>query len=580
MRTVPSDLRTLLDDAQLGTFVIPRFQRDFVWQIAQVKLLVDSVARNFPIGSLLLLEEPNPRSPFLSSRAVDAALRTQEFEDDGSESGHESQRVVSEGQAKRFYVLDGQQRLTSLVRVFLQASPRVNFYFDLQKLYELDKDQTDWVITRRKAQSMPRRYLRPEVVRDAETCQVLVEEYFEKDSEALRGDRASQRKASARVNRIFETMRNYQVPIVIIDRSESHEAICRIFETINSTGTRLTTFDLAVARFFPLPDLHELLTAARLRHPTLERYEVEGERILQVVAGSMHTAKGNYPEVTRSAVLSLPREEIIARWDESAASLSRAYDWIEEHGAVPGLVANENLVVPLALFLGIATDAWKRDHPGCMATLERWYFANCLQQGARQASNYRSSQNISQLCNWVQLGTTLEVPAVSLNLDGLLKLRKADNRYGAVHALMRWRCKTDLWTDDVIDTKDVEDHHIFPAAMCRRDGLNKRLLDSIANRLLVATKTNRSLGDQPPRDYMGKLFGAARTAGTLVQKKRILRDTCIPPEDTTEAFAAQFAPAKFEDFVQKRGELILQMVADVLGDAFQSKVIDEQDDED
>lgn len=578
MRTVTYDLRTLLDEAQRGTFVIPRFQREFVWRTAQVKLLVDSVSRNFPIGSLLLLEETNPQAPFLQSRPIAAELEDNDAPY-GNERG-ESDRVAEAGmQSKRFYVLDGQQRLTSLVRVFLQASPKVTYYFDLQKLFKLDSAQGDWVVTRRKSQPMSRRFLRPEVVRDAEKCQILVEEYFENDEIELKGDRVSQRKASARVNRIFETMRNYQAPIVIIDRNEPLESICRIFETINSTGTRLTTFDLAVARFFPEPDLHLKLNESRERREILARYNAEGERILQVVAASMHMERGAYPEVTRSAILGLPRDEINSRWESSANSLAQAYRWVEEHGSVPGILANENLLVPLAMFFSVLSDTWKRQNPGCMTTLERWYFANSLQQGARQASNYNAAQNISQLCRWVQDSIVPTVPNVELDSDKLLNLRKADNRFGAIHALLRWKCPSDLWTGARIETDEVEDHHIFPASLARRERLNKRLLDSITNRILVSKDTNRSLGDQRPRDYMLSLYASASKNGTLQLKKSLLRAACIPTADSEKDFADLFDTKQFDHFLKQRAELILNLIAEVLGDALQSKTTEDQDDE-
>ncbi len=145
--------------------------------------------------------------------------------------------------------------------MFLQASPRDVYFFDLKRLRDFNDSptRTDWIIKRERSDKAADRYLRSDSIIDRQRCQVLVEEYFETNDEDLRGDRPRQREASARVNSIFETIRNYQVPYVVIDRSESLEAICRIFETINSTGTRLTTFDLAVARFFPEPDLQSLL---------------------------------------------------------------------------------------------------------------------------------------------------------------------------------------------------------------------------------------------------------------------------------------------------------------------------------
>lgn len=256
MRTVTYNLLQFLTEAQRNAFVIPRFQRQFVWNNAQVKLLIDSISRNYPIGSLLLLQETIPTEPFLASRRIDAVIQ------ENGEEILDDNVIKSLGFTPPFYyVLDGQQRLTSLVRVFLQASKDDLYYFDLDQLYESDasdRNPASWVKKRNANKKLTMRYLRSDMITEAEKCEVFVQEYFESEYPELSGDRHGQRKAAAKVNRIFETMRNYQIPLVIIDRGDSTEAICRIFETINSTGTRLTTFDLAVARFFPDPDLHEL----------------------------------------------------------------------------------------------------------------------------------------------------------------------------------------------------------------------------------------------------------------------------------------------------------------------------------
>jgi len=37
-----------------GDILLPKFQRDFVWEKSQIIDLLDSIARNYPVGSILL----------------------------------------------------------------------------------------------------------------------------------------------------------------------------------------------------------------------------------------------------------------------------------------------------------------------------------------------------------------------------------------------------------------------------------------------------------------------------------------------------------------------------------------------
>lgn len=46
----------LADRILTGEIVLPKYQRAFVWAPHQIRHLLDSVLRNYPIGSLLLWE--------------------------------------------------------------------------------------------------------------------------------------------------------------------------------------------------------------------------------------------------------------------------------------------------------------------------------------------------------------------------------------------------------------------------------------------------------------------------------------------------------------------------------------------
>ena len=486
-----------------------------------MKLLVDSIARNYPIGSLLLLAETDPANPFLHSRDVEAVLQE---EISGS-------AVPEEQKPNQFYILDGQQRLTSIVRVFLQASPDDVYYFDLKKLRDFDSSptKTDWISKRKRAAKLPNRYLRSDASIDRERCQVLVEEYFETNDEDLKGDRPKQRSASAKVNSVFETIRNYQIPIVVIDRSESLESICRIFETINSTGTRLTTFDLAVARFYPDPDLQSLWAESRRDHPILNQYKVDGERVLQVIALLVAAEQNTVIEATRTVLLNLKKPLVSDHWKAAVSHLVNAYQWAESRGVAPGIFPNEALMVPLAVFFSQTDDKWRRKQAGYQSMLDKWYFASCLQQGARQASNYRVAEATGELLRWKTDGSLPGAPKVLLTTDQIVRLRSTDSRYRAIMAFLRFQMQVDLWTDVPLIPTNVEDHHIFPAALAKRHGIDRVILDSVSNRLLVSTDTNRSLGDRLPQDYLVKLIDESNTAGVKSRRRELLQLACIPP---------------------------------------------------
>lgn len=567
MRTVTYSLTQLLAEAKRGSFVIPAFQRQFVWKKTQLKLLIDSIARNYPIGSLLLLQESDPNDRFLKSRPISAEL---------NDANSTDTSTAIDTPVGAYYVLDGQQRLTSLVRVFLQAEKNQKYYFDLAKLIQfngLDTEPSSWVISRGSGVNLPLQYVPTDLIFDGNKASVRVQQYFTEeqiDSET----KQQQFEHAANVSAIFEIIRNFQIPLVIIERKDSTEAICRIFETINSTGTRLTTFDLAVARYFPTPDLTNLWAQAREDNRILVDFEAEGERALQVVALMDGFDSKQYFEASRSVLLSIPKHSIEKEWVPAVSSLSKAYEWASRLGATPGMIANEALFVPIAFFFSIIDSGWKSKHPGYEDFLKKWYFANLLQQGAKQAGNYRVAQATRELWNWHKSGKTPEIPTVQMSTNDILNFSKSDNRYKALHALLRHRIGQDLWTSERLDYNNVEDHHLFPAAIHKRNGVPKKLLDSIANRILVSRDTNRNLGDRLPGDYFNELLLIARKQGTPEALKDRLERACIP-----EWSAGDLDTSNCQAFLYRRAEQILDAVKQLIGASLESREGDLDQDE-
>jgi len=94
----PHELPKLLGDMETGKLQVPRFQRDFVWPLTKTRALLDSLYKEFPIGSVFLWGAPAGGLP-LSRPLADL----------GIPEPRQGSEVT--------YILDGQQRLTSLYAV-------------------------------------------------------------------------------------------------------------------------------------------------------------------------------------------------------------------------------------------------------------------------------------------------------------------------------------------------------------------------------------------------------------------------------------------------------------------------------
>src|SRR3972149_1630715 len=99
----PLKVEDIISEMSRGMIRIPEIQRSYVWKRFQIAKLMDSIYRRFPTGSILLWDTQN----------------SVQMRDMATNMG----RAIKADFAPKI-VLDGQQRITSLSRVFDPATPK------------------------------------------------------------------------------------------------------------------------------------------------------------------------------------------------------------------------------------------------------------------------------------------------------------------------------------------------------------------------------------------------------------------------------------------------------------------------
>ena len=112
----PITIKKLIERISSGGIRIPAFQRDYVWEPDQVAFLLDSIFKEFPIGTVILWKTDNRLSSEKRLGCFELPPPQKDY-------------PVN-------YVLDGQQRLTSLFSVFQTdlrpvSTEWVDIYFDM-----------------------------------------------------------------------------------------------------------------------------------------------------------------------------------------------------------------------------------------------------------------------------------------------------------------------------------------------------------------------------------------------------------------------------------------------------------------
>ncbi|MCA9643283.1 MAG: DUF262 domain-containing protein, partial [Myxococcales bacterium] len=200
-------VRQLLALAEAGRIRVPEFQRPLRWRQAQNLELLDSVWRNYPIGSLL----------FWNRRA------------DPGEIQIGAARISVGEQASAFWVVDGQQRVTALAASLLDiAQPpgekRWELYFDVEAP-GFSTSSSSTTIPVRALGSLMRlgRHLQSAIWADNEDW-------------VARAELAQQR------------LLDYEIPAYVVE-ADDEGALKAIFARLNSTGARMRSEEVFHALF-------------------------------------------------------------------------------------------------------------------------------------------------------------------------------------------------------------------------------------------------------------------------------------------------------------------------------------------
>jgi len=244
MATQVKSIAALMNEIRSSELALPDLQRDFVWSEEQIRVLLDSVMRDYPFGFLL----------FWNTQFLEVVYRefTANFR-----SGQTFHTLTKRAGEKKRMVLDGQQRLQALYLAFNGTYDGRRLFFNITSGPDSSSAVQD--------DDVGRNY-RFEFWRDDEPSRpkrlICVAEVvgwanrFEDDeidrtvtAIGLTGEEATLARRNLRLLR--STFTRDLVPITIVDddiiRSEQAKKpneILEIFVRVNSGGTRLSRSDL------------------------------------------------------------------------------------------------------------------------------------------------------------------------------------------------------------------------------------------------------------------------------------------------------------------------------------------------
>jgi len=287
-------LPELLFEMESGKLQVPRFQREFVWRLTKTRALLDSMYKEFPIGTFFLWRAPRD-SPFLF-RSLEEDLGIPEPKP-GSE--------VS-------YILDGQQRLASLyvvikgIKYHSRDYGRICLDLETATRYEQNREEgfeEDIFVYHT---SDNQRY-------------VSVKDLGGPDALMIFSNIRQEWKPA--YNKAFNLLQTYPFSVVWIQEQELSDAI-EIFQRINQAGKRLSRYDLVCANVWR-KDFHFRERVAELNR----KFAQGGFGKLHQTVFTQTFSLILKDRCTTAAELSLQTDEIAKSWGRVVQSLQLAVDF-------------------------------------------------------------------------------------------------------------------------------------------------------------------------------------------------------------------------------------------------------------
>ena len=587
-KTNPVSLKELLDNVDSGKIQLPDFQRGWVWDDDRICGLLASVSRGFPVGAIMTLEAGGEIR--LKSRMIEGA------EDKA-------------GNRPDAFLLDGQQRLTSLYQSLRHEDAvdthdnrgrRIRRWYYINMLAAMDPtiDREDAIISVPADRKETRNFGR-EVVLDLSSRELEYENHMMPTERLLdsslswlfgyighwqgRDDEHPEGGGFGFYERfnqsVMSAFSDYSLPVISLDKETPKEAVCTVFEKVNTGGVTLSMFELVTASFAAQDEdfsLREDWDARRKRlHSAYGSLQgLGGDQFLQVVS-LLATQKRRREAIEEGRPFNRIPAINCRKNDILGLEVSDYHEWANrvERGFVEAAkflhnqfiftrydVPYTTQLVPLAsLFVELGHEL---EPANSKEKLERWFWSGIFGEAYGGAVETQYALDLPQVAAWVRGDQDPGlVREASFNPERLLSLRTRNSAaYKGLYALQMksgaadWRTANPLasttWHQENIDI-----HHIFPVAWCNRSNppVPPWLHNSIINKTPIDATTNRRIGGSAPSLYLRRLENDI-SKDTLY---RVLKSHWLDPE--------LLSADRFADCFVERGEAMLTLIGKAIG---------------
>jgi hypothetical protein len=358
-----------------GEIKLPRFQRFEAWDRHRIASLVQTIINNLPLGITLVLNVGD------EEQFISRYLKT------APETGG---RIYE-------HLLDGQQRLTALWRVFHNNYEGETFFVYLEEFDRYDKDEerdnltiycrNRWIS--KKGEHRPlwcdqpsgclqRGFIPTQLLRPGDMQQEIDEwinaataplEPEDPTKEQLKSFYELKNRLSGRITELRAIVANYNLPYLSLPASTDKSVALDVFINMNTNSKPLLQYDIIVAEVESVMErsLHDLESELDARQPEVARYADLSNLILTTSA----LLQGHLPN--QKGAWDMDKTKLVENWPELEKCLSQMVVFLSGEGIFDADRLPTNAVLaPIAALYSLIPDSG--DKRGTDELLLKKYF--------------------------------------------------------------------------------------------------------------------------------------------------------------------------------------------------------------
>lgn len=521
MQTNDRPISELMISINKGAIQLPDFQRGWVWEDGRIKALIASITNNYPVGAAMFLEYGNDNIRF-KYRVIEGVTATDVIPTE--------------------LILDGQQRLTSIysslysrnaVHTRTDKGKKIfrYYYIDIKKACDPNCDRVDAIF------SVPEtRIITSNFGRDIELdlsdrtkefenkmfplnliLDFPEEQNWQNEYYAFYNYNQEIIKEFMEFNKkiIMQTLQ-YKIPVISLGKDTPKEAVCQVFENVNTGGVSLTVFELVTA-IFAMDDFE-------LRKDWEERKAkyFDGDLLSCITATDFLTActllstykKGGTVSCKKKDVLNLSLKD----YNNFADALSEGFVEAEKILQEERVFSNKDLpystqLIPLAALCTLLSNGNRIKVTNIKNKIRQWYWCGVFGELYGGANETRYVNDVVGVMNWIENNGNVPktIQESYFNPTRLLTLqsRQSAAYKGIMALILKNHCKDFISGREmnftVYKSENIDIHHIFPRSYCEKNNLSKEKWNSVVNKTPISYSTNREIGGVAPSEYLKKI---------------------------------------------------------------------------